>query len=332
MRLAPSRRRAAGPRHESRAGLTLVAPTLAVLAVVIGYPVVRSVWMSFQSDAGLDPETGMFVEGGFAGLKNYAHWVLQQCVDAGGQAIACPPGNLGSQFWNATVVTVLFTVVMVALEAVLGLWMAVIMNRRFRGRGLVRAAVLVPWAIPTAVTAKLWYFIFAVGGIANAALGTDILWTSDEWASRFAVIVADTWKTTPFMALLLLAGLQLIPDEVYEAARVDGASAWQRFVSITLPLLRPALVVAVLFRVLDTLRIYDLPAILTGGGGGSGNATTTLSILVVDQVRQGFNSASALSTIVFLLVFAVAFVFIRVLGADITGAATTATTTKAADR
>ncbi|MEA9984488.1 MULTISPECIES: carbohydrate ABC transporter permease [Subtercola] len=304
-------------RGETRVAIYLVAPTLILLAVVIGYPVVSAIIMSFQKDAGLDPATGLFVAGGFAGISNYAHWILQQCLDTSGNTISCPPGNLGSQFWNATGVTFFFAVVTVALETAFGVWMAIIMNRTFRGRGLVRAAILVPWAIPTAVTAKLWFFIFATSGIANALLQTQILWTSDEWASRFAIIIADTWKTTPFMALLILAGLQIIPEDVYEAAKMDGATTFQQFWRITLPLIRPALMVAVLFRILDALRIYDLPAILTGGGGGTGNATTTLSILVVDQIRQGFNSASALSTITFIIIFIVAFIFVRVLGTNV---------------
>lgn len=304
-------------RGQTRWALYLIAPTIVLLAIVIGYPVISAIVMSFQKDAGLDRATGLFVAGGFAGFQNYTHWLLQQCSTAGGGTTSCPPGNLGSQFWNAVFVTFFFTVVTVVLETVLGMWMAFIMNRTFRGRGLVRAAILIPWAIPTAVTAKLWYFIFAVSGIANALLNTHILWTSDEWASRFAIIIADTWKTTPFMALLILAGLQLIPEEVYEAAKVDGASTLQRFWRVTLPLVKPALMVAVLFRILDALRIYDLPAILTGGGGGSGNATTTLSILVVDQIRQGFNSASALSTITFLIIFIVALIFVRFLGANV---------------
>jgi ABC-type sugar transport system permease subunit len=304
-------------RGQTRAAVYLITPTIILLAIIIGYPVVSAIIMSFQKDQGLDPATGMFVAGGFAGFTNYAHWLLQQCINAAGETTQCPPGNLGSQFWNATFVTFFFTAVTVVLETILGMWMAFIMNRTFRGRGLVRAAILIPWAIPTAVTAKLWFFIFSVSGIANALLNTQILWTSDEWASRFAIIIADTWKTTPFMALLILAGLQLIPEEVYEAARVDGATTFQRFWQITLPLVKPALMVAVLFRILDALRIYDLPAILTGGGGGTGHATTTLSILVVDQIRQGFNSASALSTITFLIIFIVAFIFVRFLGTNV---------------
>jgi multiple sugar transport system permease protein len=264
--------------------------------------------MSFQKDAGLDPQTGLFVEGGFAGFSNYTHWIFQRCGD-----IKCPPGTLGSQFWPSMGATIFFTVASVVLEVVLGMWMALVMSRAFKGRGLLRASVLVPWAIPTAVTAKLWLFIFAFDGIANSLLHTEILWTGSQWPSRFAVVFADVWKTTPFIALLILAGLQIIPADVYEAAKVDGATAWQRFTRITLPLVKPALLVAVLFRTLDVLRIFDLPYILTGGANG----TTTLSILVVNQIRQGFNAAAALSTITFLFIFLVAFVFVKVLGANV---------------
>jgi multiple sugar transport system permease protein len=279
-----------------------------MLLVVIGYPVVRAVIMSFQKDPGLDPSTGLFVSGGFAGFSNYVHWIFQRCGD-----VKCPPGTLGSQFWPSMSATIFFTVASVTIEVVLGMWMALVMSRAFRGRGLLRASVLVPWAIPTAVTAKLWFFIFAFNGIANYLLRTEILWTGSQWPARFAVVVADVWKTTPFIALLILAGLQIIPDDVYEAAKVDGATAWQRFTRITLPLVRPALLVAILFRTLDVLRIFDLPYILTGGANG----TTTLSILVVNQIRQGFNSAAALSTITFLFIFLVAFLFVKFLGANV---------------
>jgi multiple sugar transport system permease protein len=311
--LEPRKRRKGGLNAEhGRWAVYLIGPTIVLLAIVIGYPVVSAVIQSFQLDAGLDKATGLFVAGGFAGVTNYVHWLGQRCGD-----VTCPPGSLGSQFWVAFGNTFFFTVVTVVLETVIGLWMAIIMNRDFKGRALVRAAILVPWAIPTAVTAKLWYFIFDANGVLNHVIGHQVLWFSDEWASRFAIVIADTWKTTPFMALLILAGLQLIPDEVYEASKMDGASTMQRFLLITLPLVRPALMVAVLFRVLDALRIYDLIAIMTGGGGGSGNATVSLSVLVVDQIRQGFNAASALSTITFVIVFLVAFVFVRFLGANV---------------
>lgn len=322
--------RRTGPRHEQkrkglnagqgRRALFLVAPTVVLLGIVIVYPLVKAIILSFQKDSGLDKATGMFVEGGFAGVDNYKHWLLAQCGTATGTA-ACPPGTIGALFWPALGTTLFLTVVSVAIEIVLGMWFATIMNRQFRGRGLVRAAILVPWAIPTAVTAKLWYFIFAYDGIANHLLGLagidPLLWTGDTWPARFAVIIADVWKTTPFMALLILAGLQLISAQVYEAAQIDGSSRWQTFTRITLPMIKVPLMVAVLFRTLDVLRIFDLPYILTGGGGGSGHATTTLSILVIEQIRQGFHSASALSTIVFLIIALVAFLFIRFGGADV---------------
>lgn len=293
-------------------GWLFVTPVLVALAVVIGYPVGRALYMSFQKDAGLDPATGMFVEGGSAGFDNFKHWLLQQCTNSLGETVSCPTGNLGSQFWLAIGVTLFFTVITVALEATIGLGMAVIMGKTFKGRALLRAAVLIPWAIPTAVTARLWEFMFQYDGVVNRIFGTHILWTADEWPARFAVIAADVWKTTPFMALLILAGLQVIPEDVYEAARVDGASAWQRFWHITMPLLKPALLVAVLFRTMDALRMYDLPAIMTQ----SNPNTRTISMLVVDQVRQGPNSASALSVLTFLLIFAVAFLLVKVLGAN----------------
>jgi len=312
------RRRARGTAldpYEKRRALLLVSPALIALAIVIGYPVGRAIWMSFQADQHLDAN-GVFVQGGFAGLDNYKHWLLQRCGD-----VACPPGSTGSSFWEVVGITLFFTVVTVAIELVLGFWFAMIMNGKFRGRGLVRAAVLIPWAIPTAVTAKLWYFIFSYDGIVNHLFGANVLWFGDKWAARSAIIVSDVWKTTPFMALLILAGLQLISDDVYEAAKVDGASALQRFWSITVPLVKPAVVVALLFRTLDVLRMYDLPQIMTGGGAGDGNDTTTLSILVINETRgSGFNSAAALSTITFLIVFGVAFLFIKFLGASATGA------------
>ena len=297
---------------QGRLGLLLVAPTMLFLAVIIIFPLFQAIRLSFQKDAGLDPATGLFVEGGNAGLSNYTHWLLQKCGE-----VDCPPGTLGAQFYDALWVTLFFTVVSVILELILGMWFAMIMNRDFKGRGLVRAAILVPWAIPTAVTAKLWLFIFAFDGIANRLLGfvgiNPQLWTSDPWAAKFAIIIADVWKTTPFMALLILAGLQLVPGDVYEAAQIDGATKWQTFVKITLPLVKVPLMVAVLFRTLDVLRIYDLPAILTNGGGG----TTSLSMLVIKQIRGGFHSASALSTIVFLLIAFTAFLFIKFGGADV---------------
>lgn len=307
-------------RAHSDAGkaYALVAPALVVLAVVIGYPIVRAIWLSFQANRHLDPSTGVFVDGGFAGLDNYLYWIQNRCMSPAGTVGDCPPGVLATDFWPALGITLFFTVVTVSLEAVLGMVMALIMNHPSRVRSLVRAAVLIPWAIPTAVTAKLWQFMFAPNGIVNSLLGQSIAWTTDPWAARIAVIIADVWKTTPFVALLILAGLQMVPKDVYEAARVDGASAWQTFTRITLPLIRPTLMVAILFRTLDALRMYDLPVIMISGSSNS--PTATISQLVVEDMRQNnFNSASALSTLIFLLIFTVAFLLVRFAGADVGG-------------
>ncbi|HZC70850.1 MAG TPA: sugar ABC transporter permease [Jatrophihabitans sp.] len=296
------KRRARATRGDSRLAWRLIAPTIVLLLVVIGYPVVYAVVKSLQldkADAGINPKTGFFEQGGkYVGLKYYRYWF--HCN--------CPNGTTGHEFWPALQTTVIFTVITVAFEVVLGVMMALVMHRAFKGRGIVRAAILIPWAIPTAVTAKLWYYMFQPQGVVNAVLGTNIIWLGSEWPARWAVMAGDIWKTTPFVALLVLAGLQVIPDELYESARVDGASAWQRFFSITLPLVKPALLVAVLFRVLDVLRIFDLPYILTQGA----NNTTTLSILSVQELRSSQNAAAALSTITFVFIFVVAFFLVKI--------------------
>ncbi|WP_411709371.1 carbohydrate ABC transporter permease [Corynebacterium sp. LaCa116] len=315
--MAGSTRTAQSRKHYLQAA-GLIAPALIALAIVIGYPIVRAIMLSFQGNKRLNPTTGLFEEGAFAGLDNYLYWITNQCMSTTGQATTCPDGVIATDFWPALKITLFLTVVTVVLETILGMFMALVMNGEYRGRGLVRAAVLIPWAIPTAVTAKLWQFMFAPEGIVNSLLGTHIAWTTDPFYARLAVIIADVWKTAPFMALLILAGLQMIPRDVYDAARVDGASRVQTFFSITLPLVKPALMVAVLFRTLDALRMYDLPVIMISSSSNS--PTATISQLVVEDMRQGhFNSASALSTLIFLLIFAVAFVLVRFLGADVSG-------------
>jgi multiple sugar transport system permease protein len=303
---------------ESRRAWTLIAPAILLLILIVGYPVLKALYQSFLTDPGLDKSTGLFNQGNaWNGITNYTHWLGQRCAVAGGGTQSCPSGTLGSQFWGSAGVTLGITIVACTIETVIGMGFALIMNRAFRGRALVRVAILIPWAIPTAVTAKLFFFIFAFDGIANSLFHTHILWTGDAWPARFAIIIADVWKTTPFMALLILAGLQVIPTEVYEAGSIDGASRWQQFRLITLPLVKTALMVAVLFRTLDVLRIFDLPWILTQGGGGNGHATTSLSILVINQLRSGTHSAAALSTITFIIIFFVAFIFVRFLGANV---------------
>ncbi|MDU0347594.1 sugar ABC transporter permease [Actinomyces sp. MRS3W] len=297
-------RRSKASRAQARLAWFLITPTIIVLTIVIILPVFQSLRQSLYGKAGLDPETG-FVSNvePFVGLDNYATIFT----------------DAGSRFWTAAWNTTLFGVVTVVLETILGVAMALIMHRAMRGRGFVRAAILVPWAIPTAVSAILWGWIFNQNGVANAILGQHIMWASGNTSAKLAIIIADVWKTAPYIGLLTLAGLQIIPDEVYEAAKIDGANAWKRFTRITLPLVKPALVVAVLFRALDALRMFDLPYILIGPRKGS---VETLSMLVQDEASNlRYGSAAAYALILFLYVFIFAFAFTRITHADL-GAST----------
>lgn len=296
------RKRSARARSQERLALLLIAPTLLVLAIVIVVPVFQSLYQSLHGQPGLDPQTGFVNDTEpFVGLRNYAD------IFTGG----------GDRFWNAFLNTTLFGVVTVLLETALGVIMALIMHKAMAGRGVVRAAILVPWAIPTAVSAILWGWIFNQNGVANAILGQHIMWASGDWSAKWSIIIADVWKTAPYIGLLTLAGLQVIPEEVYEAAKMDGAGVWKRFTSITLPLVKPALVVAVLFRTLDALRMFDLPYILVGPRK---NSVETLSMLVQDEASNlRYGAAAAYALLLFLYVFIIVFAFIKILGADITG-------------
>ncbi|MDN5563777.1 MULTISPECIES: carbohydrate ABC transporter permease [Luteococcus] len=291
----------------------LVAPTLAVILFVVGIPIVLSVIESFyKTSNGIDPTTGMAETGTkFVGLENYLNALTSNSTAVDGVFGSMP------RLMNAFVNNVWFTVICVVIETILGVAMALIMARAFKGTGLVRAAILVPWAIPTIVSAKLWFVIFQADGVANKILGKEILWLGDSSASQLAVIMADVWKTAPFIGLLTLAGLQTIPAEVYEAAKVDGATAWQQFTRITLPMVKPALVVAVLFRTLDTMRMFDLPYGLIGPNKYS---VETLSMFAYNEaVSQRYGPAAAYSILLFLLICLVAFLFIKLLGADVVG-------------
>ncbi len=227
----------------------LVAPTLIIIALVAAYPIIDSVALSFLNNP-LIPTGSTFV-----GLRNYL------------QVLSDPA------FQGSVAVTVVFSVVSVALETVIGFGVALLMNKTFPGRGLVRTAILIPFAFPTIVSAQIWYLMFnAQNGVLTYILqsvhllapGDSLLRTTQGVVT--AAVIIDVWKTTPFMALLLLAGLQVIPSELYEAASVDGSNRWQQFWSITFPLLRSALLIALLFRILDALRAFDLFYVLTGGG------------------------------------------------------------------
>ena len=297
------RRRGRDVQGSSRLAALLLSPTFIVLALVVGYPIIAAFRQSlYERGQGLDAQ-GFVVQGDkFVGLSNYLD------IFSGTNATA---------FWNAFWNTTFFTVTTVIIETVLGLAMALVMHRVFRGRGLVRASILVPWAIPTAVSALLWRWVFQADGVANALIGHQVLWTTEGFHAKVAVIIADTWKTAPFVGLLVLAGLQTIPRDVYEAARVDGASAWQAFVRITLPLVKPVLLVAVLFRLLDILRLFDLPFVLIGERKQS---VETLSMLAFDEAfNLRYGAAAAYATVLFFYVAVVAYVFVKLLGADVLG-------------
>jgi len=292
--------------------MLLISPTMAVILFVVGIPILMSVRESlFRRNEGVDPATGMIAQGEtFVGLQNFTDiFTNPQLVPGAWGTI----DRLLNSFANIT----FFTVVCVIIETVLGVAMALIMAKAFKGQGLVRAAILVPWAIPTFVSAKMWALIFDADGVMNKILGMQILWLADGPASMLAIIIADVWKTAPFIGLLTLAGLQTIPAEVYEAAKVDGASAWQQFTRITLPMVKPALVVAVLFRTLDTMRMFDLPAGMIGFGKYYVETVSTLAYIENNNLRYG--PAAAYSIILFLYIVFVAFVFVKVLGADVVG-------------
>ncbi|MEQ4718100.1 sugar ABC transporter permease [Nonomuraea sp. B19D2] len=275
----------------------MLSPTMIVLALVVFYPLLSALRESFyESGQRLDADGFVVAGEWFAGLANYA-------------------GVVEQRFLNAAVNTTLFTVVTVALEVVLGVAMALVMQRAFRGRAVLRASILVPWAVPTAVSGLMWKWIFQADGVANALLGTDILWTADGAWAKLAVVIADVWKTAPFVGLLVLAGLQVIPAEVYEAAKVDGSTARQTFWRITLPLVKPALLVAVLFRLMDALRVFDLPYVLVGPRKQS---VETLSGLIWDEAtRVHYGPAAAYGTALFVYIALIAFVFVKLLGADL---------------
>ncbi|MBC9727942.1 carbohydrate ABC transporter permease [Streptomyces sp. TRM68367] len=295
-------RQARATAGTGRMAALLVSPTLLVLTIVVIYPTIMALHESLYGPQGLDPKTGFIsTTEPFVGLKNYTDIFTQA----------------GDRFWNAFWNTTLFTVVTVSLETVIGVAMALIMHKAFRGRSLVRASILIPWAIPTAISGLLWRWIFNADGIANVLIGHQVLWTADGFQAKIAVVIADVWKTSPFIGLLVLAGLQVIPKEVYEAARIDGAGALARFWRITLPLVKPALLVAVLFRCLDALRMFDLPYILIGAQKGSVETLSMLAQSEASNVR--FGPASAYAVLLFLYVFLIALAFVRLLGADLGG-------------
>jgi len=292
---APARSKGVG---EKKLAKLMLAPSMLLIALVALYPVLYAVWLSMHDYSLVHP-----------GLSRFD--VFGNYRDALGS----------SEFWAAFRTTFIFTAVSVTLELVIGLAMAMAMHAAFIGQGILRTVVLVPWAVLTVVTAFMWQGIFQSPlGLVPSVLdsinvGQNIVWLGQKPYALIVMIIADTWKTAPFMALLILAGLQVIPTDLYEAAKVDGASAWQRFVRITLPLLRPAILVALIFRTLDALRIFDLPFVLTKGAQG----TTTLSLIAQQQLQNNglIGLGSALSVLTFLIVMTVSLLYIRFVGGNI---------------
>ena len=295
---AGTQRRRSRGISERRLAWLMTTPSMLLIALVAVYPIIYAIWLSMHEYSLI--QAGVSRWASPAGLGNY--------IDA----FQTP------EFVDSIVTTFVYTISSVFLETILGLVMALIMATAFKGQGLLRTTVLVPWAVLTVVTAIMWRSMVDPNlGLVNSILGTNTVWLGEEPQALIVMILADTWKTAPFMALLLLAGLQVIPSEIYEAAKMDGATAWQRFRRITLPLLMPALLVALIFRTLDALRAFDLPKVLTNGANG----TTTMSLIAQRTFQENrlYGEGAAYSIITFIIVMIVSFTYIRFVGGNIRG-------------
>jgi multiple sugar transport system permease protein len=287
-------RRSERARDEEHLGWYLVAPAVIVMLAVTAYPLGRAVYLSLYSYRLTDPAAKEFV-----GLRNYGVVLTD------------------SLWWQDVFTTVFITVVTVAIELVIGFAIATVMHRIIFGRGTVRTAILIPYGIITVVAAFAWQYAFALdSGFVNEWFGLgDKAWFSDRWSALAVIILAEVWKTTPFISLLLLAGLAQVPEELQEAAKVDGASAWQRLWRVTIPNMKGAILVALLFRTLDAFRIFDTIFIMTGGA----EKTESLSILAFRQTitRTELGLGGAVSVLLFLSVVLIAAAIIRGFNVDL---------------
>ena len=285
-----------GKSAERRLAFWLVAPAAALMALVTGYPIIYAFWLSLNKESLSAPG-----ERSFVGLSNYVT-VLSD-----------------GYWWTAFGVTMFITVVSVAIELVLGMAVALVMHRTIFGKGVIRTVVLIPYGIVTVAAAFSWYYAWTpgTGYLANLLPDGSAPLTS-QWPSLFIIILAEVWKTTPFMALLLLAGLALVPDDLLKAAQVDGAGAWTRLTRIIIPLMKPAILTALLFRTLDAFRVFDNIYVLTKGS----NNTYSVSMLGYDNLFKAFNlgTGSAISVLVFLCVALIAALFIKGFGTSAPGA------------
>ena len=303
-------------RQRLRSAWLFLLPMLVVLTAVAGWPLVRTIYFGF-TDASLTN-----IEGArWIGIGNYF------------SVLSLPSGAtlydgllVDPAWWRAVWNTVRFTVVSVTLETIFGMIIALVLNAEFKGRGVVRAAVLIPWAIPTIVSAKMWaWMLNDQFGILNDMLlglgliGQKIAWTASPDTAMIAVVIVDVWKTTPFMALLILAGLQMIPRDIYEAAEIDGVHPLKVFWKITLPLIRPALVVAVIFRGLDSLRVFDLIYVLTPNNLQTRSMSVYAREFLFDFDKFGYGSAA--STLLFLTIALMTIAYIAVGRVSVSGEA-----------
>jgi multiple sugar transport system permease protein len=286
-------------RADARLAFVLVAPAATLMLAVTGYPIGYAVWLSLQRNNFAAPNDTAFV-----GLGNYQTILTDR------------------YWWSALAVTLAITVVSVSIEFVLGLALALVMHRTLIGKGLVRTAVLIPYGIVTVAASYSWYYAWTpgTGYLANLLPRGPSLTQApltEQIPSLGVVVIAEVWKTTPFMSLLLLAGLALVPEDLLKAAQVDGAGAWRRLTKIILPIIKPAIVVALLFRTLDAFRIFDNIYVLTNGA----NDTDSVSILGYDNLFKGFNVGlgSAISVLIFVCVGIIAVIFIKLFGAAAPG-------------
>jgi trehalose/maltose transport system permease protein len=280
-----------------RAARWFLLPMIIALIVVAGWPLLRTIYYGFT-----DASLSNLSEAKWVGFKNYFTITTMKSGKVLYGGILADPA-----WWNAVWNTVRFALISVSLETVIGTIVALVLNAEFKGRGIVRAAILIPWAIPTIVSAKMWsWMLNDQFGIINdlfmkiGLIHEKIAWTASVDTAMSAVLIVDIWKTTPFMALLILAGLQMVPKDIYEAAKIDGVHPIKVFFRVTLPLIRPAVMVAVIFRLLDAMRIFDLIYVLTPNS----KATKTMSIISRENLIEfdKFAQGSAMSTLLFLLI------------------------------
>ncbi|WP_237342174.1 carbohydrate ABC transporter permease [Williamsia soli] len=295
---APSKKKtqlSEGKRAERRLGLWLITPAVIMMILVTGYPIVYAFWLSLQKASLSAPGENEFIW-----FSNYGTVLTD------------------SYWWTALSVTLFITVVSVIIELVLGMAIALVMHRTLFAKGAIRTVVLIPYGIVTVVAAFSWYYAWTPGtGYLANLLPDGSAPLTEQWPSLAIIILAEVWKTTPFMALLLLAGLALVPDDLLKAAQMDGAGAWTRLWRIILPLMKPAILVALLFRTLDAFRVFDNIYILTRGS----NNTYSVSMLGYDNLFKAFNLGvgSAISVLIFVCVAIIAFIFIKLFGASAPG-------------